>query len=86
MHFGKMVVLKIHTSDCHTDFQSHFNFKQFLTLPRILVLKIDQFFIFFLLIQMCMYIYVCETYNHTTFGTLVLKTEIWIIGKNMGRI
>ena len=44
MHFGKMVLLKIHTSDCHIDFQSHFNFKQFLPLPRILVLKIDSFF------------------------------------------
>lgn len=74
MYFGKIVLLKIHTSDCHIDFKSHFNFKQFLPLPRILVLKIDSFF--FLLIQMCRYIYVCETYNHRTFGTLVLKTEI----------
>ena len=29
MHFGKMVLLKIHTSDCHIDFQSH----QFQAIP-----------------------------------------------------
>ena len=73
MHFGKMVLLKIHTSDCHIDFQSH----QFQAIPTFAKnIHPKNRFIFFLLIQMCMYIYVCETYNHRTFGTLVLKTEI----------